>query len=867
MYIFGGQTEEGYSNELIAFDMEKYNSSNASWEFVTPKGPLPPARIAHISCAYEDKIYMFGGMDSDRCYNDMWCYDINNNTWSQLSCTGLIPYPRKYHGATIADGNIYIFGGIDHEGKELGDLTSFQISTQRWYMFQNMGPAPSPRYLHTMSAENEKIFVFGGESNQSPKPDEDGTIHVLDTSRIRYPNQEPLQSQQQMLSQQQMSSQIPQQQIPQQQSPQQQMSQQQMSQQQILQQQMSQQQILQQQMSQQQVHQQQQIMSQYSTPLTSPTQQQTFAQRNNSMSPRQEFSPYGFNSPTSDLRIMTQSPKSYQMSETMDPLDSPKYSLPNSRQGSIPRTQKDINRGPIPENWVYMERQRSNSPNSPQLRSNPNIENIRKQSSSPVTARQSPTNIDHQRNNSNSSPILVHKSKSSADNIHNYPVIRIRTQPSLENVREIQPNVNIRQPRIVEISGNNNNNNNTMIQRQGAPIYSGNPEFYQQNDFRNPRPLPRPPLGGYIEGFDPNLMSGNFQPGMFQNPIYQNYSKPTNSYIESAISSPTLPTDGHYRMSDTVDHSSANIMSTEYNEFMRELEQRDTVIQSLKKRETWLKAELAIARKTGYTIDQVEFEGDKSEKVDLDQLIDNADKGSEKFSLLFNIAKIKQELMKSKANIAVQAQVASQKIIDSERIRTAALQEAAYFKAKLTALKNHSKPDLVIIESERASELEKRLTKALNDKETVQAQLLHLQQDFNNEKSSKECAEERAKTAVERAEEAENAHARSLTELAALHSRATAAESELRETKGQLLNSNIELKKSQNNYEHAKVKIVQMESTIMKARSENSALQRQLAEASEEVIRIKGKLNEKERLLEEKSRILEETEVKLGMMR
>ncbi|CAG8692384.1 12997_t:CDS:2, partial [Racocetra fulgida] len=724
-------------------------------------------------------------------------------------------------------------------------------------------------------------------------------------------------------------------------------------------------------------------------------------------SPRQDFSPYGFNSPTSDNR-MVQSPTNYQMSDSTDSLESPV--LPNTRQGPIHRSQKiddtrsrlpaDVNRGPIPENVIYMERQRSNSP---QLRSNVNIENIRRQNSSPVAARQSPNHFDNQRSNSDSSPKTFHKNRISTDSTYNNPtVMRLRGERSLENLRETSQTTNIR-----------------------APVYSGKPEFYSPNDFINPRSAPQP-LGGYMiqpDGFGTNqniIISGNYPPGIYQNTIYQslNYLKSPNSYVESTISSPTLPTDGHSRISDTVDHSSANIMNMEYNEFMRELEQRDILIQTLKKREMWLSAELAIARKIGYTIDQVDFEGDKSEKVDLDQLIDHTDKDSEKFPLLLSIAKIRQELLKSKANIVTQAQLASQKIADSERIRTAALQEAAYFKAKLAAFKNQSKSDLVIIESERATELEKRLTNSLNEKESIQVQFLQIQQDLTNEKISRESAEERAKTALERAEDAENAHARSLTELAALHSRATAAETELRENKGQLLNSNIELKKLQNINEQsqlqiislqqsvdnlkrtlekansamttaskranesenlwkqaqqdianlekesaglrsqldvrmrdlsrsaekannlekmleeerkanitlremmeddvkkllnnsvenipnisidnsnmvqleqeiavlknineetqksaneaansllsAKVKIVQMESIIMKARSENTALQRQLADASDEIIRIKARLSEKERILDEKSRILEDTQVKLGMMR
>ncbi|CAG8720703.1 3983_t:CDS:2, partial [Scutellospora calospora] len=58
---------------------------------------------------------------------------------------------------------------------------------QRWYMFQKMGPTPNPRFHLTMTASQEKVMVFGGESIQGAKPDEDGLIHILDTSKIKYP--------------------------------------------------------------------------------------------------------------------------------------------------------------------------------------------------------------------------------------------------------------------------------------------------------------------------------------------------------------------------------------------------------------------------------------------------------------------------------------------------------------------------------------------------------------------------------------------------------------------------------------------------------------------------------------------------------
>ncbi|CAG8717299.1 17133_t:CDS:2, partial [Racocetra persica] len=457
----------------------------------------------------------------------------------------------------------------------------------------------------------------------------------------------------------------------------------------------------------------------------------------------------------------------------------------------------------------------------------------------------------------------------------------------------------------------------------------------------------------------------------------------------SSISSPTSSnSDTRSPTSDAVDHSLERIMNSENGDFINELQERDMSIAAFKKREMWLRAELALARKAGYT-PEVDADVGVPDGIDIDNLMD----------------------------ISESAQIASQKITDSERVRTAALQEAAYFKAKLAALTNSSEHDLKILEVERATELEKRLTRALTEKEAVQNQLIQLQQNSNYDKNSREAAEERARMATSRAEEAEEAHARALAELATLHSRATNAESQHRETKSQLSELTLELNRNRGNshnqiqslqqsveqhqraLEKANVaiaaaneraseaeslwrqarqdisnlekeaaglrseldikmrdldrvgaraaemerlldktrqerdavrdmmkdgmtkllnnsrpnedlsvptrvssqvihleqeietlknmnaetkesaekasislanamdKIVQLESALTKARSETAMLQRRLAESSDEVIRTKGRLREKERTLDEKTCALEDAEIKVGMMR
>lgn len=91
---------------------------------------LPPRRTGHASVTYKDKIFIFGGTDGQYHYNDTWCFDVTTNSWKELSCIGYIPVPREGHAVTLMDDCMYIFGGRGVDGKELGDLASFKISSE-----------------------------------------------------------------------------------------------------------------------------------------------------------------------------------------------------------------------------------------------------------------------------------------------------------------------------------------------------------------------------------------------------------------------------------------------------------------------------------------------------------------------------------------------------------------------------------------------------------------------------------------------------------------------------------------------------------------------------------------------------------------
>ncbi|KAK2048686.1 kelch domain-containing protein [Colletotrichum somersetense] len=200
IYIFGGQIEGYFMNDLAAFDLNQLQMPNNRWEMLIQNtdsggpavGKIPAARTNHSVVTFNDKMYLFGGTNGYQWFNDVWSYDPAINEWAQLDCIGYIPVPREGHAAAIVDDVMYIFGGRTEEGVDLGDLAAFRITSRRWYTFQNMGPSPSPRSGHSMTTVGKAVVVVGGEPSSSPASVGDlGIVYMLDTTKIRYPNDAP----------------------------------------------------------------------------------------------------------------------------------------------------------------------------------------------------------------------------------------------------------------------------------------------------------------------------------------------------------------------------------------------------------------------------------------------------------------------------------------------------------------------------------------------------------------------------------------------------------------------------------------------------------------------------------------------------
>ena len=145
-FVFGGQAEGQFMNDLWAYDIKQRESTSQvsrgsqliivssdqqhQWEQIQYTTPGPPRRTGHVLVSHQNKLYLFGGTDGNYHYNDTWAFDFTTGGWTELSCIGYIPVPREGHAAAIVDDVMYIFGGRDVNGKDLGDLAAFRITSE-----------------------------------------------------------------------------------------------------------------------------------------------------------------------------------------------------------------------------------------------------------------------------------------------------------------------------------------------------------------------------------------------------------------------------------------------------------------------------------------------------------------------------------------------------------------------------------------------------------------------------------------------------------------------------------------------------------------------------------------------------------------
>ncbi|KAH8739891.1 hypothetical protein FG386_001708 [Cryptosporidium ryanae] len=142
----------------------------------------PSSRACHTISKIENKIYLFGGYDGTRCYNDLWVYDMDNKIWSEIEITERIPKPRNGHSSITCNKGVLIFGG--HTGKEYLSDVVFYVPEQSKFIYPDIhGTAPSSRKGHSMTlVDDSTVVMFGGYDGKNRLND----LYILDVSELPF---------------------------------------------------------------------------------------------------------------------------------------------------------------------------------------------------------------------------------------------------------------------------------------------------------------------------------------------------------------------------------------------------------------------------------------------------------------------------------------------------------------------------------------------------------------------------------------------------------------------------------------------------------------------------------------------------------
>ncbi|KAI1314311.1 Negative regulator of mitotic exit [Mortierella claussenii] len=831
MYIFGGQVDNYYLDDIVAFDM-KTITTDPRWGKLEPQTESPPARAGHCAGVHDNKIYIFGGADADYFYNDIWCFDPRALTWTPIPASGYLPTGRHGHACTVADGVMYIFGGNSPDGTELNDAYAFKIHERRWYLFQNVGPVASARSGHTMCTIKDRIFILGGESEQT-KLEDSAQIYYLEISKVRYPDATPQTIPPRQASSQRLGSARPgesptaespqsgpidmdrnsgQQRPPERPErpdrPDRRHTQRPASPATFDRQGSSSSLTISQQTS--------QLMNPQlgQRPLTTfgapPPRGASTGFQNTNATPDYQAEGLSVATRRQTLRDDFQGGYGGAVVGTASPVSSPIINRRTMHQVlSVPS-----NNAPSPSPLRVINVSPSSPPITP--RSLPGDDE-----NSPTTERP----MDRRTMNSIPPPIAANSQR---EEINPYvmeaitpsshamsPTVQSSSTPSSGAYIPPPPppggNATSRTPPPIT----------AVVSNHPAAPSQTSPSVMRAN-LPPPPTTSSPPVSGSIHlppGADRRPGPTSVQPptSSSSHPVQASTPIPgpldrssspaparsvrrssggSNAGFGLGIGSvPVAPAAGesNTRRVSVQDITKIKAAQNENELLKQEIQHRQQQMDQMRKRENWLMAEIILARDSlaepnSGAAPPDSFQDKRLSMMDLEQELERGGLEGQQLKITKALIRVKEELKNAKMSIVTQAQAASTKIREAERIRTGALQEAAYLKAKLSSMSNAQQDPsaLARVEMERAADLEKRLTSALNELESLEGQHAKTQETLEQEKAAHLAAEERSHGSTQLAEQAQSAHMRALSELASLHSRATKAETESREYATQL---------------------------------------------------------------------------------
>jgi hypothetical protein len=150
LYVSGGTADvrQPWSPEA---DFWRLDDGGGSWERLAP---MPEGRFGHRLIAYEDRLYVIGGMGPS---SRVFVYDPAE-PGAGWRTGAAMPGPRDHLSAVVVDGSIWAIGGRHPESMNRVDL--YDVAADAW---RPGPPLPAPASGAAEGVVDGVILVYGGE--------------------------------------------------------------------------------------------------------------------------------------------------------------------------------------------------------------------------------------------------------------------------------------------------------------------------------------------------------------------------------------------------------------------------------------------------------------------------------------------------------------------------------------------------------------------------------------------------------------------------------------------------------------------------------------------------------------------------------
>ncbi|KAK9823333.1 hypothetical protein WJX72_001997 [[Myrmecia] bisecta] len=170
LVIQGGLSE----HKKALGDLVVLQVGSDAWFHPELVGKGPAARSFHCGAAIGSRLYLFGGhvwvkeKKGLQKFNDLWCLDTSTWEWTLVDtpADSASPSPRDFASLVCLEGSrLLLFGGLDSHEKRQDDSWIFDAVTSTWTELKVAGLKPKARYAHCMTRVDQRVLMFGGESN------------------------------------------------------------------------------------------------------------------------------------------------------------------------------------------------------------------------------------------------------------------------------------------------------------------------------------------------------------------------------------------------------------------------------------------------------------------------------------------------------------------------------------------------------------------------------------------------------------------------------------------------------------------------------------------------------------------------------